>query len=257
LKIKKILVTQPKPENEKSPYFDLAKNVNVKVDFRAFVQVEGVSLKEFRRFHINIPDFSAVIFTSRTAIDHFFRIAQEMRVAISEDMKYFCISETIALYLQKYTIYRKRKIFIADGKFEDLLPIILKHKNENYLIPVSDVSKQEFGSLLEKSKIKHTEVVFYKTVSCDLSDLKDMDYDVVVFYTPTGVKALMQNFPEFKQNELKIASFGLETAKAVKSAGLRLDIKAPTPTMPSMTMALENYIKKMNKPSKTDDSVTT
>jgi len=247
LKIKKILVSQPKPATPKSPYFDLSEKNNVKIDFRPFIQVEGVSSKEFRQQKINVLDHSAVIFTSRTAIDHFFRICEETRVSVPDDMKYFCISEATAFYLQKYIVYRKRKIFHSTGKFPDLVDVIKKHKQEKFLLPLSDIHKPEIPSLLTKAKIKFTKAILYRTVSSDLSDLKDIDYDVLVFFSPSGIKSLMQNFPDFEQKDTLIASFGPATAKAVKEAGLRLDIQAPMPQAPSMTAALEMFIKKHNK----------
>jgi len=247
LKIKRILVSQPKPTTPKSPYADLAEKNNLKIDFRPFIQVEGVPAKEFRKQRINILDHSAVIFTSRTAIDHFFRIAEELRVSVPDTMKYFCISEATAYYLQKYIVYRKRKIFHSTGRFADLVDVLKKHKEEKYLVPLSDIHKQEIPSLLNKNKINYTKAILYRTVSSDLSDLKDVNYDVLVFFSPSGIKSLFQNFPDFKQNETKIASFGPATAKAVKDAGLRLDIQAPMPQAPSMAMALEQFIKKHNK----------
>jgi len=247
LKIKKILVSQPKPSTEKSPYFDLSEKNNVKIDFRPFIQVEGVTSKEFRKQKINILDHTAVVFTSRTAIDHFFRICEETRVSVPDDMKYFCVSEATAFYLQKYIVYRKRKIFHSTGKFPDLVEVIKKHKQEKFLVPLSDIHKPEIPNLLTRAKIKYTKAILYRTVSSDLSDLKDIDYDVLVFFSPSGIKSLLQNFPDFEQKDTLIASFGPATAKAVKEAGLRLDIQAPMPQAPSMTAALEMYIKKHNK----------
>ncbi|MFW5754471.1 MAG: uroporphyrinogen-III synthase [Marinilabiliaceae bacterium] len=247
MKIKKILVSQPKPSTEKSPYFDLSEKNNVKIDFRPFIQVEGVTSKEFRKQKINILDHTAVVFTSRTAIDHFFRICEETRVTVPDDMKYFCVSEATAFYLQKYIVYRKRKIFHSTGKFPDLVEVIKKHKQEKFLVPLSDIHKPEIPNLLTKAKIKFTKAILYRTVSSDLSDLKDIDYDVLVFFSPSGIKSLLQNFPDFEQKDTLIASFGPATAKAVKDAGLRLDIQAPMPQAPSMSAALEMYIKKHNK----------
>jgi len=250
LKIKTILVSQPKPQTEKSPYFDLAEKYNLKIDFRPFIQVEGISAKEFRQERINILDHTAVIFTSRTAIDHFFRIAEEMRVTIPDDMKYFCISESTAFYLQKYIVYRKRKIFFGVRIFEDLIDTIVKHKKEKFLVPLSDIHKQSIPSLLNKNKIKYTKAILYKTVSSDLSDLADVNYDILAFYSPSGIKSLFQNFPDFVQDGTVIAAFGPSTSKAVKDANLRLDIQAPMPQAPSMTMALDQYIKAYNKENK-------
>ncbi len=241
------MVSQPKPASAKSPYFDLADKANVQVDFRPFIQIEGVSSKEFRQTRIQILDHSGVIFTSRTAIDHFFRICQEMRVTVPDSLKYFCISEAAAFYLQKYIVYRKRKIFYGNGMFSDLVEIMKKHKDEKFLVPLSHIHKQDIPQLLEASGYDFTKAILYKTVSSDLSDLKDVNYDILVFFSPSGIKSLIQNFPEFEQNHTKIASFGPTTAKAVKEAGLRLDIEAPTIQAPSMTMALEQFIKKYNK----------
>jgi uroporphyrinogen-III synthase len=247
LKIKRILVSQPKPETAKSPYFDLAEKNNVQVDFRPFIQVEGVSAKEFRQTRVQILEHTAVIFTSRTAIDHFFRISAELRLIIPDTMKYFCISEATAFYLQKYIVYRKRKIFYGAGKFSELIDVMKKHKDEKYLLPMSQVAQPEFTTLLDKATYSYTKAIIYKTVSSDLSDLKNVNYDILVFFSPSGIQSLMQNFPDFEQEEIRIACFGPATAKAVKDAGLRLDIEAPTAEAPSMTMALEQYIKKQNK----------
>jgi uroporphyrinogen-III synthase len=247
LKIKKILVSQPKPSTPKSPYFELAEKNNVKVDFRQFIQVEGITAKDFRQQKINILDHTAIVFTSRTAIDHFFRIAEEVRTPIPDDMKYFCISEATAFYLQKYIVYRKRKIFHSTGKFADLVDVMKKHKEERFLVPLSDIHKQEIPELLNKSKLKYTKAIFYRTVSSDLSDIKEIDYDMLVFFSPSGITSLFHNFPDFKQNDIVIASFGPATAKAVTEAGLRLDIQAPMPQAPSITAALDMYIKQNNK----------
>ncbi len=242
MKVKSILVSQPKPSTEKSPYFDLAEKHNLKIDFRPFIQIEPVEAKTFRKERINILDYTAVVFTSRTAVDHFFRMCEEMRITVPDSMKYFCVSEATAFYLQKYIVYRKRKIFYGRGKFDDLLDVLIKHKEENFLIPLADKHKQEIPRKLKKYKLKHTKSVFYKTVSSDLSDLVDVNYDILVFYSPSGIRSLLHNFPDFEQNNTKIASFGNTTAKAVKDAGLRLDIQAPMPKAPSMTMALETYL---------------
>jgi uroporphyrinogen-III synthase len=247
LKIKSILVTQPEPPTVKSPYTELAESTSVKIDFRAFIQVEGVSAKEFRQTRIHLNDFTAVIFNSKTAIDHFFRLAQELRVIIPDTLKYFCISESTAFYLQKYIVYRKRKIFHANGTVNDLLDIMKKHKEENFLIPLSDIHSQEIPRMLEKGGFKFTQATLYRTISSDLHDLKDMNYDILVFFSPSGIKSLFQNFPDYKQNETKIACFGTTTAQAVREAGLNADIEAPTPEAPSMTMALEQYIKNINR----------
>ncbi len=247
MKIKRILVSQPEPDSAKSPYIEFAQRNNVKVDFRPFIQIEGVSAKEFRQTRVNILDHTAVILTSRTAIDHFFGLCTELRITVPETMKYFCISEATAFYLQKYIVYRKRKIFYADSKFSELVDIIKKHMDEKYLVPLSHVHKPEIPQLLDEAKVNYTKAILYKTITSDLSDLKDVNYDILVFYSPSGITSLLQNFPDFQQNEIMIASFGPSTAKAVQEAGLRLDIQAPNPEAPSMTMALEQFIKKINK----------
>jgi uroporphyrinogen-III synthase len=248
LKIKKILVSQPQPtDQEKSPYYELAEKNNLKIEFRPFSYVEGVSVKEFRQSRIEILSHSAVIFTSKTAIDHFFRICEEMRVVVPDSMKYFCMSESTAFYLQKYIVYRKRKIFYGKGAFPEMIDILMKHKEEKFLVPLSDQHKPEVPKLLEKFKLKYTKAILYRNISSDLSDLAGIKYDIMVFYSPSCIKSLLHNFPDFKQDDIKIASFGNSTAKAVKDAGLRLDIQAPLPQFPSMTMALEQFIKEHNK----------
>ena len=247
MKIKSILVTQPEPNTVKSPYSELAESTSVKIDFRPFIQVEGVTAKEFRQTRIHISDYTAVLFNSKTSIDHFFRLAQELRVTIPDTLKYFCVSESTAFYLQKYIVYRKRKIFHANGAMTDLLDIMKKHKEEVFLVPLSDIHTQEIPRMLDKGGFKYSTAILYKTVSSDLCDLKDMNYDILVFFSPSGIKSLLQNFPDFKQKDTKIACFGTTTAQAVREAGLTPDIEAPTPEAPSMTMALEHYIKNANK----------
>lgn len=247
MKIKKILVSQPKPATDKSPYFDLAEKHNLKIDFRPFIQVEPIEAKEFRKERVNILDHTAVIFTSRTAVDHFFRICEDMRITVPDSMKYFCISEATAFYLQKYIVYRKRKIFFGERRFDDLVELLEKHKDEKFLVPLSDKHKPEIPKKLDKLKVDYSKAIIYRTVACDLSDLSDVNYDILVFFSPSGIKSLYENFPEFEQNDTKIAAFGPTTAKAVKEASLRLDIQAPLPEAPSMTMALDQYIKTTNK----------
>ena len=245
LNIKRLLVSQPKPTSEKSPYFDLAEKYGVEIEFRPFIKVEPLSSKEFRQQRISILDYSAVVFTARTGIDHFFRLCEELRVTIPETMKYFCISESIAVYLQKYIVYRKRKIFFgASGKLDDLVTIIAKHPKEKYLVPVSDVHKDDLKLKLESKKIDFTEAVMYRTVSNDFKADESFDYDMLVFFSPAGISSLLKNFPNFNQKDIRIGCFGPTTAKAVKDAGLRLDVEAPTPEAPSMTAALEQYLKK-------------
>lgn len=241
--MKSILISQPQPENEKNPYAELAKKYNLKVDFRPFVHVEGVPAKEFRKDKINLSEFTAVIFTSRTGIDHFFRICEEIRYEVSPDLKYFCKNEATALYLQKYIQYRKRKIFFGKAGTMDLFNLFKKHPKESYLFPCSDAHRDSIPEKMRTAGYTVTESVMYRTVSSDLSDLANVNYDVIAFFTPTGIESLFRNFPDFKQNNTRIAGFGSNTHQAVKEAGLRLDIKAPTPGSPSMTMAIEDYIK--------------
>ncbi len=247
LKVKTILVTQPRPESDKSPYFELSKKCNVKIDFREFIHIEGVSAADFRKERIGILDHTAVILTSRNSADHFFRICQELRITVPETMKYFCISESTAYYLQKYVVYRKRKIFHGKQTFNDLLDVIKKHKEDKFLLPCSDIHKEEGPELLDKHKINYNKAIIYKTVCSDLSDLANVNYDVLVFFSPSGIKSLFQNFPDFKQNNTRIATFGATTAKAAEEHGLNIDIHAPMPNAPSMTMSLEQYITKVNK----------
>lgn len=248
MKIKKVLVSQPKPASEKSPYYDIADKYGVKIDFHPFIKVESVSAKEFRQQKVSVLDHTAVVFTSRHAIDHFFHLCTELRVAIPETMKYFCVSETIALYIQKYVQYRKRKIFFGNtGKIDDLIPSIVKHKTEKYLVPMSDVHTEGIGNLLEKNKIQYNEVIMYRTVSNDFPADETFDYDMLVFFSPAGVSSLKKNFPDFEQKEIKIGTFGSTTAQAVRDAGLRLDLEAPSVQAPSMTAALDMFIKENNK----------
>ena len=247
LKVKTILVSQPKPENDKSPYFDLAEKLKLKVDFRSFIHVEGVPVLEFRKQKINLLDFAGVIFTSRNAVDHYFRMAEEMRITIPDSMKYFCTSESTAYYLQKYVVFRKRKIFHGKQKLTDLLPLLNKHSEDNFLLPTSDLLKADIPISLEKAKISYERGVFYRTVCSDLSDLAEVSYDILVFFSPSGIKSLFQNYPEFKQNETRIACFGPTTKLAAEEMGLKVDVPAPTKSSPSMTMAIEAYVKQINK----------
>ena len=243
--IKKILVSQPKPTSEKSPYYDIANRFGVELVFRPFIKVEGMAAREFRTQKVNILDYTAVVFTSRHAIDHFFTLAKEMRITIPEDMKYFCITETVALYIQKYVQYRKRKVFFGTtGKVDDLIPTMVKHKTEKYLVPMSDVHNDAIANLLDSKKLIHKEVVMYKTVSNDFTEeeVKNFDYDMLIFFSPSGIESLTKNFPDFNQGEIAIGTFGPATAKAVQDAGLRLDLQAPTEKYPSMTGALQHYL---------------
>lgn len=251
LKIKKLLISQPKPASEKSPYYDIAKKYGVNIEFRPFIKVEGLTPKEFRQQKISIPEYTAVIFTARTAIDHFFKLCEGLRVTIPETMRYFCVTESIALYLQKYIVYRKRKIFYGNsGKLDDLIPALLKHSSEKFLLPVSDVHNEEHTAILDKYNLNYTRAIMYRTVSNDFKPEEKFDYDMLVFFSPAGIASLMKNFPNFEQQDIRIGCFGPTTAKAVRDAGLRLDVEAPTPEMPSMTAAIEKYLKEMSKPSK-------
>lgn len=248
MKIRKVLVSQPKPASEKSPYFDIAEKYGVEIVFRPFIKVESLSAKEFRQQKVSILDHTAVIFTSRHAIDHFFHLCSELRVTVPEDMKYFCVTEAVALYIQKYVQYRKRKVFFgATGKIDDLLPSMIKHKTEKFFVPMSDVHTDEIKNLLDKSNLQHSEAVMYRTVSNDFASEESFDYDMLIFFSPAGINSLMKNFPNFEQGNIVIASFGPTTAKAVRDAGLRLDLEAPTAQAPSMTAALEMYIKEHSK----------
>ena len=248
MKIKKILISQPKPATEKSPYSDLADKYGISMEFKPFIKVEGVTAKEFRQTRISILDHTAIIFTSRTAIDHFFRLCKELRVTIPDTMKYFCISEATAFYLQKYITYRKRKIFYGEKKIEDMTKILQKNKEEKFLLPLSDIHKENIPELLTSLNLNYKKAIIYKTVANDLSSMKNLDdYRIIAFYTPAGIKSLFQNYPDFKQGDIAIAAFGQATAAAVEESGLTLNIKAPTPEYPSITMALEAYIKQFNK----------
>lgn len=245
-KVASILVSQSRPADENSPYFELARKYNIKVDFRPFIQVDGVPFKEFRKQKVNILDHTAIIFTSRNAIDHFFRICTEGRIEVPADMKYFCISEQTANYLQKYIVIRKRKIFSGTKTAAELIDLIRKHKNEKFLYPCSDVRKNDIPEFADTEDLHFTEATMYQTVSSDLSDLEDVYYDIIAFFSPSGIKSLFENFPDFQQNKTRIAAFGPTTAKAVLDAGLILDIQAPLPNAPSMTGALDVYIRKAN-----------
>lgn len=243
--VKKILVSQPKPSSDKSPYYDIARDFDVELVFRPFIKVEGMTQQEFRKQKVNIPDYTAIVFTSRHAIDHFFQLTKEMRITMPETTKYFCITETIALYIQKYTQYRKRKIFFGEtGKIDDLIPAMVKHKTEKYLVPLSDVASGSITKLLDSKGLNHKECVMYRTVSNNFSEeeLKAFDYDMALFFSPAGIKALTENFPNMKPGDIKIGTFGPSTAKAVKGAGLQLDLEAPSPRYPSMTGALRHFL---------------
>ena len=247
IKVKSILVTQPKPETDKSPFYDLAKKLNLKIDFRSFIHVEGIPAKDFRKEKISPLDFTAVIFTSRNAIDHYFRICEEMKIEVPAEMKYFCITEAVALYMQKYVQYRKRKISIGKQTTADLIELLKKHKTEKFFYPCTDVYTDSIPVFLKDNGYDFSAAVIYKTVCSDLSDLAEVNYDMIVFFSPSGIKSLFKIFPDFKQNNTRLATFGPTTAKAVVDAGLTINIQAPTPAFPSMTMAIEDYVKRMNK----------
>ena len=247
MKVKTILVSQPEPKAENSPYFDLIDKQKVKIDFRSFIHVEDVPCKEVRKQKIDLSAFSAVILTSRNAVDHYFRVAEEMRFKVPDSMKYFCQSEAVAYYLQKYVVYRKRKIYVGTRTFVDLIPLFKKYKNEKFLLPSSDKLKDIVPTTLDELSVKWRQAIFYNTVVSDLSDLSDVKYDILVFYSPSGIESLLQNFPDFEQKNTRIAVFGNTTVKAATKAGLRIDIQAPSKESPSMTMALKRYIRDANK----------
>ena len=243
VKVQKILVSQPKPSTQKSPYYDIAQRFGVDIIFRPFIKVEGLSAREFRTQKVSLPDFTAVIFTAKTAVDHFFRLAEETRFTVPDTMKYFCTTKTIADYLQKYTIYRKRKIFNAEtGRLADLIPYMVKHKNERYLYVVSDVASEAEGQVLDDNKVNYTRVVMYRTVSNDFGPDESFDYDMLAFFSPRGIDSLLKNFPDFNQGDICIATLGTNTAKAAQEAGLRVDIAAPCPEYPSMASAIEHFL---------------
>ncbi len=248
--IKSILVSQPKPEGEKSPYYDLAEKYKLKIDFRQFIKVEGVDAKDFRAQKVNLQDHTAIILTSKVAVDHFFRIAEETRFEVPDTMKYFCITEAVALYLQKYVAYRKRKIFFGKQTIDELSEIMKKHKEEKFLLPCTDILRDNIPDTLEKQLLPFTKVILYRTVAADLSDLEDVYYDMLVFFSPGGIESLFKNFPDFKQNETVIEAFGPTTANAVVKHNLRLDVHAPHPKAPSMVGAIELFIKEQLKKSK-------
>jgi len=247
MKVKTILVSQPEPKVENSPYFDLIERQKVKIDFIPFIHVEGVSSKEVRSQKVDLTNYTAIILTSRNAVDHYFRIAEELRFKVPDTMKYFCQSEAVAFYLQKYVVYRKRKIYVGKRTFAELSPLIKKYKNESFLLPSSDKLKQDIPRILNDLGVNWKEATFYKTVVSDLSNLRDVYYDILVFFSPSGIKSLFENFPNFEQNDTRIAVFGNTTVKAATDMGLVVNIQAPTPETPSMTMALEKYIAAINK----------
>lgn len=247
MKVKTILISQPEPKLENSPYSELEEKQKVKIDFVPFIHVEGVSSKDIRQQKIDLSHYTAIILTSRNSVDHFFRIAEEMRYKVPDTLKYFCLSDAVAFYLQKYVVYRKRKIYVGKRNFSELAPYIKKYKNEKFLLPSSDMLKPDVPKILNKLGVDWKRGTFYKTVVSDLSGLRDVFYDILVFFSPSGIKSLFENFPDFEQNDTKIAVFGSTTLKAAKENGLVVNIQAPTPETPSMTMALQKYIKEANK----------
>mgnify|MGYP000713441772 CR=1 FL=1 len=243
--IQNILITQAKPDNDKSPYFEMARKYKVNLAFQPFIRVEGIPAKEFRKQKIEIPGYSAVIFTSRNAIDHFFRTCEEMKITVSQHTKYFCITEAVALYLQKFILYRKRKVFYgADGTNKSLFDVINKHKEqESFLYPCSESFDSEITNWLKANDCEYATPVLYRIISNDVKEIfAKNNYDVICFFTPGGVKSFIENFPSFKQNGTTIGAFGDNTVKAASAAGLTLDIKAPQPKMPSMVSALEHFL---------------
>lgn len=247
MKVKKILISQPRPENNKSPYFEIASRYNLRLDFQPFIKVQGLSASMFRKQKVYIQDYSAIIFTSKNAVDHFFRLCEELRYPVPESMKYFCITEAVALYTQKYIVYRKRKISYGTRDFSELVELMKKHAGERFLLPTSDVCKDEQFKILKTTKVNYTKAVFYRTVHADMSKLGVLDYDMILFFSPEGIKSLIKNFPEFEQGDKHIGAFGNATALAVNDAGLRLDLQAPLTGVPSMTMALNMYLRRINK----------
>ncbi|MHA7056570.1 uroporphyrinogen-III synthase [Aquimarina sp. M1] len=247
MKVKTILVSQPEPKVENSPYFELEEKEKVKIDFIPFIHVESVDAKEVRQQKVDLSQYTAIILTSRNSVDHFFRIAEEMRFKVPDTLKYFCQSEAVAYYLQKYVVYRKRKIYVGKRTFQELTPLIKKYKNEKFLLPSSDKLKPEIPEILDSLKVEWKQAIFYKTVVSDLSNLRDVFYDILVFFSPSGIISLFENFPDFKQNDTRIAVFGNSTVKAAEEHDLVVNIQAPTPETPSMTMALQKYIKEANK----------
>lgn len=247
-RVKNILISQPKPDNDKNPYVELARKHSLFVHFKQFIKIEGLNAMDFRSQRVDILAHQAVILTSKMAVDHYFRMCNEMRLTVPETMKYFCINEQTAYYLQKYIQYRKRKIFFGHGTILDLVDVIRKNREEKFLLPVSDVHKEQIVDFLDELQIQYTKAVLYRTVPADLSDIKNLnDYDILIFFTPAGIKSLKQNFPNFKQNNTRIAAFGHTTAQTVKQLGYRLDIFAPNPQNPSMSSAIDAYVKEANK----------
>lgn len=248
LKVKKILVSQPKPSNDKSPYFEIAEKHQVEITFRPFIKVERLPLKDFRQQRIQILDFSAIVFTARTAVDNFFSLCEELRITMPESMKYFCNSETIALYLQKYIVYRKRKIFFSQtGKIEGLAAAFTKNIKEKFLLPVSELHNDDVATFLEKKKLDYTKSIMYRTVSNDFENGEKLDYDMLIFFSPLGVSSLLKNFPDFKEEKMAVGCFGKATIDNLKELEIEIDCEAPVPGVPSMTAALDQYLTENHK----------
>jgi len=244
--VKTVLISQPKPE--RSPFFDLEKKWGLQIDWRPFIYVKGVSEKEFRKNRLRPDEYTAIIFTSKNAIEHFFRLCEEMRIKMPQTTRYFCLSKAIADYLQKFILYRKRKVFVGVRRIADLATPLAKFKEtEKFLLPCSNLGAKEVVTYLEENNFDFKDAMMYKTLSSDLSDLSDVTYDILVFYSPLGIESLYDNFPDFKQNATRMAIYGTSTCKAVEQKGLEINIKAPAPEVPSMTMAIENYLKLANK----------
>ena len=251
LKVKKILVSQPKPANDRSPYYEIAEKHNVEIVFRPFIKVEQLPLKEFKQQKIQILDFRAIVFTARTAVDNFFALCEEMKVTVPESMKYFCNSEVIALYLQKYIVYRKRRIFFSKtGRIDGLAAAFTKHNKEKFLLPVSEQHNDDVASLLEAKKLNYTKSVMYRTVNNNFEEGEKLDYDMLIFFSPLGVSSLLENFPDFKQEDIKVGCFGKSTIKTLNDLDITIDCKAPIPGVPSMTAALDQYLEENHKKHK-------
>lgn len=251
LKVKKILVSQPKPANERSPYYEIAEKHNVEIVFRPFIKVEQLPLKEFKQQKIQILDFSAIVFTARTAVDNFFALCEEMKITVPDSMKYFCNSEVIALYLQKYIVYRKRRIFFSKtGRIDGLADTFTKHNKEKFLLPVSEQHNDDVDALLQTKKLDYTKSVMYRTVNNNFEEGEKLDYDMLIFFSPLGVSSLLENFPDFKQEDIKVGCFGKSTIKTLNDLDITIDCKAPVPGVPSMTAALDQYLEENHKKHK-------
>lgn len=246
MKIKRILISQPKPENDRSPYFEIISKHNVDLEFYPFIKVEQLPASEFRKQKVYIKDYTAIIFTSRTAVNHFFRMCTDLRHQVPESLKYFCTSEAIALYTQKYIVYRKRKIFYGKRDFSDLIDVIRKHSSDRFLLPTSDVCSESISKSLDDNKIKFVQAVFYKTLPNDMSLLGRLNFDMLVFFSPEDIKSLQRNYADFVQGDIRLGAYGANTSQAILDAGFRLDLEAPKPGTPSMATALDLYISKVN-----------